>query len=436
MDKKSRFAWLELSPTVAWLCFMVFPLLYQLPPSGSKEISIQLVCVLFVLLVFFACDALALVKVQGSGALIDRFNTTILLNNKKIIYFFAIALFLLSITNLIMMPKIPFVQWLMGTGRDTVEMANSRMLATKSLPAPRVLLYLFNWALLFVTPLLIVMLARERKIFFSFFVFLWAFLYGMITMARLPAMFMCFNLMYSFCFSYQRFRITITRFVFLLLVLFSVVTLAELVINREALNTNDQYAYSMKYDVQDPRFHNTVADRVRILGSPSAQNSSMLDVFEERLRYLVYRMWLTPADVSMRWYQYYTIHDYAGWASVLSTSGGDAAPSRTVGVWGYVDKFPQFYLSSINAYASFDADAFSRGGIISVVFATLALGLCRLLLFFLRGGSVTSAAAYGVGIALLTVLPIQASVQAILAAHGLIVVVFMVGFLNLCQRRI
>lgn len=434
MEKYCFPRWIEVSPSVIWFAFIILPMLLQSPPLGTIGFSTHFFCVVFVLIVFSACDAFVFFSPSCAYDVISVRDRTSP-QGENIILFLAVVFVLLSVYNIYLMPEIPIVKSVMGINRHSSEIANSRMMATKSLGAPRIVLYGFNWALLVIAPLLVVMLVSSKRFIQSFLVFILAILYGMLTTAKLPSMMMFFCLLFSMACTFRKFAVTIYKFVIICCIVFWVIVTSEILINFSVLYGNEAQRFDTKYHSSDPRFNNTISDRIRIMGSLNkGKDASILDGIEDRARYLVYRMWLTPSDVSMRWFQYYTINNSIGLMSTVEASGTNHAPSRSVGIWAYVDKFPQYYLSSINAYASFDADAFSRGGITGVIVATMILGLCRILLFLFRNKSVLGSSAYGIGIALLTVLPIQSSVQAILVANGLLVVMLILGITKLCQK--
>jgi hypothetical protein len=141
------------------------------------------------------------------------------------------------------------------------------------------------------------------------------------------------------------------------------------------------------------------------------------------LNSLVYRVVLVPSDVAARWYQYYSsAAQPLGWASIISRSGQADAPSRLVGNWAYVGKFPDLYRSYINAYSSIDADAYSRAGLVGAVFVVTLLALLRLVMAAAWSWMIVGRVAYAVGMAMLFALPMQASLQAIFVANGLFIV--------------
>ena len=143
---------------------------------------------------------------------------------------------------------------------------------------------------------------------------------------------------------------------------------------------------------------------------------------------LAYRAFFTPADVSIRWYQYFSLPERRlGIASIVRRPTDEGRPSRVIGHWAYRDRFSTLYLDSVNAYASLDADAYARAGLPATLAAGVILAGLRTSLLALQAGCTDARICYGVGIGLLLLLPVQASLQAIVVVHGLGVLVVLSG---------
>jgi hypothetical protein len=172
----------------------------------------------------------------------------------------------------------------------------------------------------------------------------------------------------------------------------------------------------------DPRRALTYGDNLRLESSEIAlQRSKILNI----ATYAVYRIWLTPADVSNRWYQYYTYEkkEPLGLQGFLpSRDMNKIMPSREVGIWAYQVRFPTRYSDAINANASFDADAFAHYGVLGVVIATALLLLARIGASFLLTSHTLGLVGYGVLLCGLAILPSSASLQAVFGAQGLFVI--------------
>ena len=173
----------------------------------------------------------------------------------------------------------------------------------------------------------------------------------------------------------------------------------------------------------DPRRALTYGYNFRL--EPDAAEAPRSKV-QTMLEYAVYRAWLTPSDVSNRWYQYfiYVQKEPLGLRNFFPARGGAAteAPSRAVGLWAYRARFPHKYWDTISAYASFDADAFAHGGIPGVAVAVILLVLARVGAAYLLTAHPVGLASYGVFLSALAILPSSASLQAIFGANGLFIV--------------
>jgi len=139
--------------------------------------------------------------------------------------------------------------------------------------------------------------------------------------------------------------------------------------------------------------------------------------------YFLYRVIFTPAEVSSRWYEYFHDHPIAERRLERLVphpeTGVPIHPAQLIGIEVYHQRFPDKYPIETFAYASFDADAFSRWGGGGLALALLAIVVLRLALTLADDQNTASAGAFKVsGLVLLASLPATASVQSIIIAHG------------------
>lgn len=438
-DKINKFpTWMEFLPSLIWLFFMVVPFLIQRPSLSILGTFDQIIATCSVLIVFLISDFIAFRWKKPFNNLFDGAFNSIKFNSNYITIIIILMFFVLSVLNIWLMPDIPVLKLISGENFSNIELSQLRHMATKKINAPKIILYSFNWIILIFVPISIAMLLRNSRYYLAIGIFVWALIYSTVTMAKLPAVAMIFILALSLSSIY--FRIAFYTKWIIIIVITIIGFLAIFYVSPFKIKSTSDITFSTqveKFEITDPRSYNTIADDFRSLGHVSAKNlseySSYLDGYT---RYLFNRVWLTPSDVSVRWYEYFNyVSSPIGWASVFELSGTDFAPSRKVGIWAYVDKFPEYYISSINAYASFDADAYARGGIMGVFWATLILASFRLLLFLIRGSNINAFPAYSVGLGLLTLLPIQASVQAIFVSNGLLLVLILICIFSLCNKK-
>lgn len=165
-------------------------------------------------------------------------------------------------------------------------------------------------------------------------------------------------------------------------------------------------------------FH--LGDYVRDRLAETEERSTRIAHFAD---YFLYRVIFTPVEVSSRWYEYF--HDHPVTERRLERliphpdTGVPIHPAQLIGIEVYHQRFPNKYPLETFAYASFDADAFSRWGAGGLLLAILAIVALRLALAASDNENTASAGAFKVsGLVLLASLPATASVQSIIIAHG------------------
>lgn len=134
------------------------------------------------------------------------------------------------------------------------------------------------------------------------------------------------------------------------------------------------------------------------------------------LSYLSYRIFLVPVCVAYRWYEFTRLPTLE--KEIRKSEA--KSPANLIGRWAYFERFPKAYRSDVRAYASIDADAFFRGGLLGVVVAGLLLFICRILFqetCFGANPALLGLRAYGISI--LAFIPYQGSLQALIFPQGL-----------------
>lgn len=133
-----------------------------------------------------------------------------------------------------------------------------------------------------------------------------------------------------------------------------------------------------------------------------------------------YRTFLVPVCVSYRWYEFALKIPKNQRSQYLQESSSLA---NAIGRWAYFKKFPDLYLSFVKAYASIDADAFTRFGFIGIFFAGISLFFLRIALVLnCVDDSPIFVSLYSVGLSLLFCVPFQGSIQALLGPQGFLVI--------------
>lgn len=406
----------EFSPSVGWFLMMLWPFTYQYSTFSPIAKFPQLVIIAIIFSALFAADFLCYTR---SLSRLEVFTGAV---NSAWFYIVGLSFAGFSALHIYLMPEIPFIALLTGDNVSSSSLSLLREQSGKLLQAPAIIKYLFMWSLEIFAPMLIVVslwFGYWRRALFFLFV---AIFYALTTIAKSPLILLCLTCYFMLTFLPTRlkkqFSIAWLCAVFSIIIFSSALIYSDkLDYMRSVLGNEASIPLSMKQD--DPRRWFTLGDvsRLDLVGVSSESRAMTIAVNT------FYRLWLTPADVSHRWYQYFTYVRHPlgveGFIPKTSTEDQILAPSRRVGLWAYKERFPLKYGDTVNAYASFDADAFARAGYLGVFIATLLLVFVRIAAGFVVTNSIWSLISYGVLLCFLTIMPSSASLQAILGAHGL-----------------
>lgn len=147
---------------------------------------------------------------------------------------------------------------------------------------------------------------------------------------------------------------------------------------------------------------------------------------------LYYRVFLTPVDVSDRWYQYFTYahSDPLPISNLVSRGRGAGALSSThpavaVSGWAWGERFQEDVYFKSHASSSVDADAFAYGGIPAVLVAGILLAVFRFSFAFFRVGSQLGHTLYMIGMTAFFLFPSSGSLPALLVPNGMLLVWFL-----------
>jgi hypothetical protein len=173
-----------------------------------------------------------------------------------------------------------------------------------------------------------------------------------------------------------------------------------------------------------------------VSNSPANINRSCSDINKITINKVVdnigYRLFLAPVEVSNNWYRYY-IDNNNQERTIFDLLNRDPSKqaSNIVGVWAYERNWPDRYLTSLNAYSSLDADAYSFGGLYIVFFVSLVLLFIRMYIGNVNQNAPPIVKMFeGLALVQLIVFPFQASIQAITLAQFLIVILAIIFVLR------
>lgn len=423
----------EFAPSIGWLMLMLWPFLYQYSDFHPATRPLQLVVVSTIFLLLFLSDSLCCQRSVKRVFVVDD------KVGKSWLIYLGISFIVPVTMHLYLMPKIPLLSWAFDAEATREFLMILREGAAKLLDVPTLVKYLFAWSLVILAPIYIVLAFWAGFWGLALMGLVIASLYAVATLAKFPLVFLWSACLFAACTLPSRFRRVLSS-VWIGAGILGMVGVSTLLLSgaldfmKMSPPQGQSLAFSaMKED--DPRRTLTLGDNAR-LESPEAaqQRSGLMSLATSTL----YRVWLTPADVSHRWYQYFThvkkeplgLYDF-----FPSRARQGEAPSRTVGIWAYQERFPDKYAETISAYASFDADAFARGGVWGAALGTILLLFVRVGANFLITSQPISLVSYGVLLCGLAILPSSASLQAMLGAQGLFLILLLLLILRLRSVR-
>jgi hypothetical protein len=402
----------EFSPSISWFFLMTVPFLYQYEYFNYLGRATQFSSVFFISIFFFINDFYcAKSKYFASNHL--KFSKSAFFDALSFVFILALA------THLFLMPNIPFLDVIFNSkALSSHDIGILRENSSKLLGVPQIFKYFFNWLIIIFCPISIVyfFLSARRKIAFTYLFFL--VFYCISTTSKFPLFQFASSLFFIFIFNFRKFNFVFLNLIKWSLPLFFIALfflLSTKGTDQKFLLNKDYYNVSVsKFLDNDPRRSFSLADNYRS-NYPHSDNK-----FD--LNYFVYRVWLTPADVSNRWFQFFSTFSI-GFANFwpFNRQSDIFTPAQSVGRWAFKDKFPDRYLDTVSANASFDADAFSRFGIFGVIIGALILAFFRYLSSALITKNPFSLLSYCIILSMLTILPFISSLQAIIGSHGLFI---------------
>jgi hypothetical protein len=420
--RRSRFdRWYEWLPSFGWVTLLVVPMLMQLPNYGSRASIDQLIASGTTLLLLLMADCIAWARLPRcmDGGMPGRISTP----SKGWAVALAAIVLASTIASLLLMPRIPLLVALAGQPGTYSGSSEAREVALKLGPGVKWLAPACAISIGLLAPISVLSLWMLRYRITATAMMLWSLAYAVSTTAKFPAILLMFGLAMG-CSGVSRRAAKAVLFTMSLGLIAAatclmIVTAAPSpMFAPEVIHRSQDRSFSIESRYET--FPASIADRHRVWSMMSPEDRPESAPLTALLDRLLYRALFTPADVSIRWFEYYCPPDQRlGLLSLIDRPAESMRPSRIIGHWAYRDRFPTLYLDSANAYASLDADAYARGGLLGAVFAASLLAVVRLMLLPLRGGSFESRICYGVSVSLLFLLPAQASLQAILVIYGL-----------------
>ena len=421
-----KFGMLELLPSLGWSMLMTLPFTLQsntLGDGGARAVQFFGVFVVGLALLLgdiFSRSIQARIFSQVNFTLADH------LSDYRPFMFWFLAL---AGAHVALMDHVPLFEQLRGVRDDRV-LLQMREATSKLLEVPELLKFAFVWALTIAAPLTIYLLVVRRKLVLASAFAVICVLYARASLAKLPLYLLVTSctllLLPEIPKARRRLVLTIALVISIPIAMNAALFLASNPLSVFRYGPPKERLEGLVASSTSAMLPLTLGDRLRLMPK---EEELTLTSSQRRYNYLVYRMFLVPAEVSSRWYEYFPRKSdgYIGTEGLVpgSRDRGYSHPANRVGLWAYASRFPAQYLASVHAYASIDADAYARFGVagilgVGVVTLLLRVGLCAL-----RVSSPVTDALYVIGLTLIAVLWPMASLQAALVANGILLVLML-----------
>jgi hypothetical protein len=411
-------------PGISWLFLAVLPFWIVSGRFAEDTANIQLIGISVVSIAICLSDAFASAYARVP-AKTERLSIDGLLLPVLVVF-----VLLIPIVHLLSAGHVPLIERL-NPDLSPEESAMIRENFSKLLALPEFIKVVFNWNIVLFAPVLTAYLVKTERWRGAVFVAVWTVLYALASSARLPFILYLAN-------------------TFLIIVLLAPPRVGRTVVictigglsvltaaTQERVAALDQwYELASASGTEMPGFGQFQAHASRTglpvtPGDMERLDDRLLDeqrpsTFTRYGDYAVYRAFLGPIEVANRWYAFFPDAS-GGWRpmrDLVPLPGLRSAQhaANRLAIWAYVERFPRNYFQTSRAYAGLDADAYSYGGLILVALAGFVLLIIRILGVLLLSSGRLSAILYGLLLSFYTVFPFQASIQAMLFSHGMLVV--------------
>jgi hypothetical protein len=405
--KKS--AIIETLPSSSWLFLMIIPFGYSRNFFNSDAANSQF---LGISIIFFALqfgDYLSIRKHKvNQQALIPEYKSSLAMRVCMVI------VLLFPIFHIVTSDSLPLFDKSFNAGIGSVIQSERETYTKFTLPS--YLMPVSNWVINIFGPFLIIKLFKSRRFFHASLFFLWVLFYASISTAQLPIIIFFGSLIFgTFFIVSHRVSKNLVSFIliFYLFVLISGITYGNSILMHQKI-------------CQIPVEANLTPGNLNRSCPP---NFVVLNPVLDRISY---RLFLTPVEVSNKWYGYFG-REGGGERSMVDLFNRELPESAAnqVGVWGFQTPFPNRYLDSVSAYGSIDADAYSFYGLLSVLFSAFLLFIARVFigtryLYLSSSFSVLK----GLSLFQMVIFPFQSSLQAIFYSQGLFILLSALAFIS------
>jgi len=401
----------QLLPSITWFFSMVTPMIYSKQFFSKDFSTLQLEGISSITAVLCCGDLLAIYVMSNSTSVKISKNK---LKLRPILIVGVILVLVLPVVHFILAGTPPLLAGIFGDANSSVNAVNREIYTKFSIPY--FLKLPTNWVINFIGPALIIKLFLMKKYKFGALLTIWSLFYASASTAQMPVIILSCTLLFgSFFILGNKHKNLITA---VLTAIFLVTTLFGILYGNSILQHKNECLVPNNITLTPGNINRSCEQKIIII-SPIVDHVS-------------YRYFLTPIEVSNKWYEYYGSgkHEQRSLVDLVDRSASAQAANK-VGIWGFQNLFPERYLSSVSAYASIDADAYSFFGLGSVFLVALLLLLIRVFISIPVSPSNDLARIFqGIAFGQLVIFPFQASIQAMLFPQGLIMILLIFLYLK------
>ena len=404
---------LQILPSFAWITLSVIPFIYSQNFFPDTTIFYQTVGIATIGIALLLGDLYSILFVISQK---DYKNTN--LNTLKLRYLFYILtglLFLIPVVHIYLTGSIPLINKVFGDF-TSLETSISREIYMK-ISIPYWFKVISNWCVTLIGPTLLTILIYKRKFWQAILIFAWTLFYAYSSTEKAPSVFLIISVILILA---QFQKDSLRNFI----------SVGILTIFGITIIMGTHYGNTMiKRSEECPTPVGVNLTPGNIARSCSNDNLITINPIVDRIGY---RVFLTPIEVSNYWYQYYNFESHKKRSiNELVSRNSKPQAANEVGIWAFQRSFPEKYLSTVSAYSSIDADAYSFGGIPAILFVSLILLLIRIYISRSKDpNNLYEKILNGLGTTFLLLFPFQASLQAMLIPQGLLVIILSIFILR------
>lgn len=414
------------APSLGWACIMALPFLFEFSLIHPDTRMLQGGIILWVMALIFALDTFADRHIKDMPA--DSTVCSLRLAYMMAAGYLGITVFHLATVNSIPLISV-FTDNLTNFGEDPAMRAlvdEGRLQFSRNYTFMPFLKYVFTLS----TPLLGVpaalLLWSQKRRATAALLFCWIISYCVLSTAKGPFILALIMILISVLhFSKNPQRQNMGRFFVVIgcIGLMGLVGMTSGHPNKGSVLSNLKAKFETPHPLREGRTF-MLGDYVRSQRDTTVTQSTCIKLYPcRKANYIVYRIFLTPVEVSARWYEYFTTFPVTdvSYSRLIndSRSGERKHPAQAVAQWAFAEPFPHEYSNIAFAYPSMDADAYGRYGLMGLLIVAFMYSVMRvgsILFHDLRAP--TRGVYYTVMTGLLTMLPANASIQAMVLAHG------------------